>query len=602
MSVIRFFRQNGWLLVGMAVLVACTALAALQVASQRGLDELRQAGQHRLELYAASLDRAIGQYAYLPATLELERDVLDLVARAQPLGASVSRRLERLNLRAGTRSIYLLDRHGQVIASSNWNRPDTYMGEDLSHRPYFVAARQRKPGRFFGIGTTRGESGYYLSSPIMSGGELAGVAVVKVGLDRLEQSWANVEVPVMVSDRNGVVILSSVPGWKLGTRFSLGTAAYDALRDSLQYGRETPQPLDMPVLRRLDEGAALVRVSMPREGARGIRPDGGVFLAQDAVFGDAGWTLTVLSPAAPVFSLARVQAALAALAVACLCILLVVWRMRRRQLRDRLEAREALQQAHDDLERKVEERTRTLKEAQDELVHAGKLAMIGQLSTGLAHELNQPLTALRTLAGNTVKFMARGELDTARDNLERIGTLVDGMGALTGQLKQFARKSSGTPGEAPVGRAIEYALLLLDQRLRQTGAQVSVTLDDEALVVRCDPNRLEQVLINLVTNALDAAVSAPVPKVALRARRRGGQAIIEVRDNGPGLPASVLERLFEPFFTTKEAGAGLGLGLAISMGIIRDSGGILEGANHAEGGAVFTIYLPVVGAEKCIEA
>lgn len=602
MSVIRFFRQNGWLLVGMALLVACTALAVWQVASQRGLDALRQAGQHRLELYAASLDRAIGQYAYLPATLELERDVLDLVAHEQPLGAGVSRRLERLNLRAGTRSIYLLDRHGRVVATSNWNRPDSYMGEDLSYRPYFLAARQRKPGRFFGIGSTRGESGYYLSSPIMSDGELAGVAVVKVGLERLEQSWATVEVPVMVTDRNGVVILSSVPGWKFGTRLPLDAAQYNALRDSQQYGAETLRSLRMPVLRALDDAAALLQVSMPQEGAGDIRSADGVFLAQDAAFGDAGWTLTVLSPAAPVLFLARVQAALAALAVACLCILLVIWRMRRRQLQDRLEAREALQRAHDELERKVEERTRTLKEAQDELVHAGKLAMIGQLSTGLAHELNQPLTALRTLAGNTVKFMARGELGTAQDNLERIGTLVDGMGALTGQLKQFARKSSGTPGEASVGRAIEHALLLLDQRLRQAGAQMRVTLEDDALAVRCDPNRLEQVLINLVANALDAAAAAPAPMVALNACRRGRQCIIAVRDNGPGLPEPVRERLFEPFFTTKDAGAGLGLGLAISMGIIRDSGGTLEGANHPDGGAVFTIHLPVAGAETCIEA
>jgi C4-dicarboxylate-specific signal transduction histidine kinase len=164
--------------------------------------------------------------------------------------------------------------------------------------------------------------------------------------------------------------------------------------------------------------------------------------------------------------LAWTHAALAATGSAFVCILLVMWNQRRLHLRDRLRAREALQRAHDELERKVEERTRTLRAAQDELVHAGKLAVIGQLSAGLAHEINQPLAALRTLSGNAVKFMRRGNLEAAQGNLDRIGQLVDGMGALTSQLKSFARRSSGAPRPVAVRRSIDNALFLLDQRLR----------------------------------------------------------------------------------------------------------------------------------------
>ena len=260
-----------------------------------------------------------------------------------------------------------------------------------------------------------------------------------------------------------------------------------------------------------------------------------------------------------------------------------------------------MQRAHDDLERKVEERTRTLRAAQDELVHAGKLAVIGQLSAGLAHEINQPLAALRTLSGNAVKFMQRGNLEAAQGNLDRIGQLVDGMGALTSQLKSFARKSSGAPRPVAVRRSIDNALFLLDQRLRHAGVAVRVDLQGGDMVALCDANRLEQVLVNLIANALDAMIGRPDAALSLSGRREGERVLIQVRDTGPGLPEPVLSRLFEPFFTTKDTGTrdmggGLGLGLAISAGIVRDFGGTLAGANGPDGGAVFTVEIPAAEA------
>lgn len=293
--------------------------------------------------------------------------------------------------------------------------------------------------------------------------------------------------------------------------------------------------------------------------------------------------------------MAWTRAALAAIGSAFVCILLVTWNLRRRHLRDRLRAREALQRAHDELERKVEERTRTLREAQEELVHAGKLAVIGQLSAGLAHELNQPLAALRTLSDNAVKFMQRGDLASAQGNLDRIGQLVDGMGTLTSQLKSFARKSSGAPRPVLVRRAMDNALFLLDRRLRQSGARVEMAVG-EGVTALCDANRLEQVLVNLIGNALDAMEGAAQPVLWLSGRAEGERVRMEVRDSGPGLPDEVRARLFEPFFTTKESGAGLGLGLAISAGIVRDFGGSLSGASHPDGGAVFTIDIPAAPA------
>ncbi|MBK1838640.1 sensor histidine kinase [Azospirillum sp. YIM B02556] len=589
MPVARRLRTIGLLLPALAGLALLAGIIGFRVSEGMGLADLRETGRHRLDLYAESLEREIDKYAYFPATLGLERDVLDLVAGRAPLAWGLNRYLERLNERAGTLSIYVLNRQGRVLAASNWNRPDSFIGEDLSYRPYFIEAAAGRQGRFFGVGTTRGEAGYYLSSPLAEDGAIVGVAVVKVSLEQLEQSWSTVEAPVLVADENGVVILASVPSWKFTTLRPMDEPTRRHFDQTLQYNARPLAPLGLMPQDRIAADAELVRLSRPAEGQleETVFPVSGGFLAQTAPLHGTGWAMTVLSPADQVTGMAWAQAALAAVGSAFLGILLLMWMQRRRHLRE--------------LERKVEERTRNLRAAQDELVHAGKLAVIGQLSAGLAHELNQPLAALRTLSGNTVKFLQRGNLDAAQGNLERIAHLVDAMGALTSQLKSFARKSSGAPRPVAVRRPIDNALFLLDQRLRRSGVAVQVDVPED-IAALCDPNRLEQVVVNLVANGLDALAgregSQGGGRLTLTAATGSGdgRVRIQVADNGPGLPADVLPRLFEPFFTTKETAkegsGGLGLGLAISAGIVRDFGGALTGANGADGGAVFTIDLP----------
>lgn len=662
MPVSRFFRRLGLLLPGIALLSALAGWAGYRHSMSDDLDALQRAGQGRVALYAASLERQIDKYAFLPATLALERDVrlmlaprqlqpaappegaravdassldellagmaqdagdiagadaaLDREAAAEaepaspPLAAgraddaqalplAVNRFLESLNRLAGTRAIYILNTQGQVLASSNWQQPDSFLGEDLSYRDYFREAAAGRTGRFFGVGTTRGDPGYYLSSPLYEDGELAGVAVVKVGLEQLEQSWRSVDIPVLVTDANGIVILASSPAWKFSAMRPLADEARERLRASLQYFDQPLAPLGLVESQALPDGAALVSLPSPA----GAAADGWaapMYLAQAQPLGDTGWTLTVLSPAGHLTWMAWTRAALAAAATALICIMLLLWQQRRAYLRERLQAREALQRAHDELERKVEERTRHLHAAQDELVHAGKMAVIGQLSAELAHELSQPLAALRTLSGNAGRFMERGDLEAARGNLDRIGTLVDTMGGLTSRLKLFARKSDGAPQPVDVRRTIDNALFLLEPRLRQVGAGMRMMIAG-GVTALCDANRLEQVLVNLIGNALDAVEGHAAPAVRLSAKREGDRVRIEVADNGPGLPEEVLAHLFEPFFTTKDAGRGLGLGLAISAGIVRDFGGTLSAAAAASGGALFIVDLPAAPAAPAKE-
>lgn len=604
------------LLLALAALVAITSLTTYQISQRMGLVELQTTGRHRLDLYTASLEREIGKYAYFPATLGLERDVLDLLTKAddQRLTAEANVYLERLNERAGTLAIYVLDDQGKVRATSNWRRSDSYIGEDLAFRPYFREAMDTGSGRFFGIGTTRSEPGYYLSSALSNDSRMLGVAIVKVGLDQLEQSWSTVEAPVLVADENGVVILSSVPDWKFTTLRTLDEGTRKTFDRTQQYNRRALQPLGVKEMADLSQGARLVQLAKQQQEMVSTYSVAGNFLAQSQPMPGTPWTLTVFSHVNPVDEMSFIRASVAGVTTILLWILASMVYQRRRHLRDRLAAREALQKAHDELERKVEERTadlsaanqqlqdevvervraeRTLRAAQDELIQAGKLAVIGQLSAGIAHELNQPLAALRTLSGNAARFLERGDETTARSNLERIAQLVDRMGLITGQLKAFAHKSSGQPRPVDIRQVVTHAVAILDQRLRSSGAEVTMVFPDVALFALCDANRLEQVIVNLVSNALDAMAVHPQPSLEIHATPQGAMLRLVVRDHGAGLSADVLPRLFEPFFTTKDAGVGLGLGLAISAGIVSDFGGTLTGANHPDGGAVFTLDIPL---------
>ncbi|MBI2276739.1 MAG: sensor histidine kinase [Dechloromonas sp.] len=598
-------------------LMGLTGFGAHRFAQQLGITDLQATGLHRLDLYAASLDREIGKYAFLPGTLGLERDVLELLNAGErsKLAPQVNAYLEQLNERAGTLAIYVIDAGGQVVAASNWRRADSFIGEDLAFRPYFREALNNGTGRFFGIGTTRGEPGYYLASTLADANRTLGVAVIKVSLEQLEKSWSTVEAPAMVSDENGVIILGSVADWKFTTLRPLDEPTRSAFDRTQQYNRRALKPLGMKEIAELEHGARLVSIAKTGPEMVSVYPVAGRFLAQSRPLAGTPWTLTVLSHLEQVDDIAQSRALVAAVGAAFLFMLGLMLDERRRRLKDRLAAREALQKAHDELERKVDERTadlsaanqllqdevaeriraeRTLRAAQDELVQAGKLAVIGQLSTGIAHELNQPLAALRTLSGNGVRFLERGDLATTRSNLERIAQLVDRMGLITGQLRAFARKSSGQLQPVALGRALDNALALLEPRLRQANAEIVRHGPLPEPVALCDANRLEQVLVNLIGNALDAMDGQAAPRIELSCECVDRQARLSVRDHGPGLAEAALTHLFEPFFTTKAAGVGLGLGLTISAGIIRDFGGTLSGANHPDGGAVFTLDIPLL--------
>ncbi|WP_147463133.1 sensor histidine kinase, partial [Pseudomonas savastanoi] len=557
---------------------------AYLISEHSGIKSLRETGERQLELHARTVESEISKYTYLPSVLELESSVSQLLNKPSPeLQQQVNRYLEGMNRRSGSRAIYVMDTTGRVLATSNWRDSDSYQGEDLSFRAYFQDAVRGLPGRFYGIGTTTGESGYYLAHGLEDKGRIIGVAVIKVRLEALEERWQRARLEAFVSDENGIIILSSDPARRLKSVRPLTPQVKERLARSLQYYWWPLNEL-VPLEREtLSEGVEKLvfpaNVSVDREHKQVS------YLAQSRPLSDTAWHLTLLTPLEDLRREAANQGMLVAVACALVTFLLIAWNERRKVISTRLAAREALQAANNELERKIAERTEhlrasnerlkaqirerrqaedTLRRAQDELVQAGKLAAIGQMSTSIAHELNQPLAALRTLSGNTVRFLERGALDTASANLRTINDLVDRMGRITASLRAFARRGDDQ-GQAQLSKAVEAAAQLLGVRLEQSGLTLHRDFVDATLSI--DQTRLEQILVNLIGNALDAMFNQPAPELWLTGSIEDGRYRLRVRDNGHGIDTETRKHLFKPFFTTKTGEQGLGLGLTLSASL-----------------------------------
>ncbi|POR86420.1 sensor histidine kinase [Pseudomonas syringae] len=584
---------------------------AYLVSEHSGIKSLRETGERQLELHARTVESEISKYTYLPSVLELESSVSQLLNEPGPeLQQQVNRYLEGLNRRSRSRAIYVMDTTGRVLATSNWRDPDSYQGEDLSFRAYFQDAVRGLPGRFYGIGTTTGESGYYLAHGLEDKGRIIGVAVIKVRLEALEERWQRARLEAFVSDENGIIILSSDPARRLKSVRPLTAEVKERLARSLQYYWWPLNEL-VPLEREtLSEGVETLvfpaNISVDREHKKVS------YLAQSRPLSDTAWHLTLLTPLEDLRREAANQGMLVAVACALVTFLLIAWNERRKVISTRLAAREALQAANNELERKIAERTEhlrasnerlkaqirerrqaedTLRRAQDELVQAGKLAAIGQMSTSIAHELNQPLAALRTLSGTTVRFLERGALDTASTNLRTINDLVDRMGRITASLRAFARRGDDQ-GQAQLSKAVDAAAQLLGVRLEQSGLIVHRDFVDATLTI--DQTRLEQILVNLIGNALDAMFDLPQPELWLTRSVVDGRYRLRVRDNGHGVDAEARKHLFEPFFTTKPGEQGLGLGLTLSASLAAAAGGSLSAEHPQDGGTTFVLSLPFI--------
>lgn len=590
-----------------AVVALCAAavfFATYFLAAGKARADLNEAGERQLQIVALDLQSILDKFETMPFALGALADVDQVLHHPQDSVAvmRLNLALQAIQRQSRVLAIYMMDANGLTLAASNWNEDTSFVGRDFGFRPYFSVALSGRLGRFYGIGNVSSEPGYFMAQPIYAGGVAAatagaaplGVMVVKVDLSEFEHTWRSSDDPIALVDGSGVVFLSNRPAWKYHSLRPLEQRLQQELAGTHQYADQAITPV----------------TAMPRELQRGfgehiMRP-----IARQ------GWQLMLFPSQARIARTAMLWSLWVALLMAVAGLSLWAWHQRRRRLEEQRESRNALRRAAQELDATIALRTQELRVAnqalegkyvalqdtesllrstQNELVQAGKLAMLGQMAAGVTHELNQPLTAIRAFADNAVQFIRRGQLPQVEENLEHISSASAHMGKIITQLKGFARKSSDAIAVVDLAQTVAAAVLLLRNEFQQQAVAIQVDVRGPVQVLG-DMVRTEQVLINLLRNAIDAVETVELvadKRVSVLVEQEGEEAVIRIRDTGPGIPDDVAPHLFEPFFTTKASGKGLGLGLAISSSIVQAMNGRLSAHNLPEGGAEFTVRLPL---------
>lgn len=553
--------------------------------------------EHQLQLdrFSNHIVATLDKYAHIPHLISKDKELVDALLSPQNSAQIdiTNRYLEQVNEVIQAADTYLIDRFGNTIASSNWNLDRSFIGRNFAWRPYFYLSISGEKSQYFALGSTSGQRGYYYAYPVIYAAETLGVIVVKMDLSAIEEGWQSKNSYFVATDENQVVFMSSQPAWLFHSVSDLPTSQLKTIRASQQY-------LDSPIPSLGWRGDLYAEQSEWRKPEKHWLQDD--YIVSSRTLPQHALTIRVLSPKIELF-----WSAFGLLIILCMLFAIVylgfqLWY--HRQLRQR-QIEQLQQETKQKLEFEVMERTaklhaeiaerikteQALRQTQDELIQAAKLAVLGQMSASISHELNNPLAAIRSFADNGRRFLATNRPERAEENLTRISALTERMAKISEQLKSFARKStSNEQQEVQLYPLILSAKELMTAQFKTQITQLELCEVDTPVWVRVNPIQLEQVLINLLTNALQALEGQAERIVQIRLQISKQQIQLYVDDNGPGIGLETLPHLFEPFHTTKKN--GLGLGLSISQQILHSMQGELSVATSPLGGARFTITLP----------
>ncbi|MBY3181280.1 ATP-binding protein [Rhizobium laguerreae] len=597
-------RRMWWVYAVLALLAVVASLwASGEIGRLRAEAALEEQARMDARLNAALLRTVLEKYRALPFVLSQDAALAAALA-GNDAGAfeRLSQKLE--NLAAGTKAavIYVIDKDGMAVSASNWREPTSFVGNDYRFREYFQGAVERGQAEHFALGTVSKKPGLYISQRISGSNGLLGVVVVKVEFDDVEADWNASGTPSYVVDERGIVLITSIPSWRFMTIGRVAEDRLTAIRESLQFGDAPLQPLPLDMVRDLGDGLDVVGIVMPGDAGKTR------FLDVATSVPATGWHLQHLVALGPSVDAGIREARMLALLILLPLLAGAAFLLRRRHVISLRISSE--QRAREELERRVAERTLDLSQARDrlqaeivghksteqklqavqqDLVQANRLAILGQVAAGVAHEINQPVATIRAYADNARTFLNRGQTAPAGENLESIAALTERIGSITEELKTFARKGRGSAEPTGLKDVIEGAVMLLRSRFAGRMDTLDIDLPPDELQVMGNRIRLEQVLINLLQNALEAvAPKAGEGRVEVRTSTDAGMITVTVADNGPGIPPEIRKGLFTPFNTSKES--GLGLGLVISKDIIGDYGGRMEVLSDS-GGTRFIVQL-----------
>lgn len=559
-------------LLAIFMLAVGTVYITNQLLSARFTQSTLQRAQLRLALYSGNMVSELQRNSIVPRLLASD---------AELIGALNSNDYQRTSQRLlsfvdeiGAAAILLLDSDGLVVAATDRNR----LGETQRNLPHFREAARASQTVFT---THKHDTDVYdfaYSRKILSNNKPLGVIVVEVDLRKFQSAWAGISDAVIVAAAGGQILLATENSW-------VGLPEQEALAL-----RSAPSAIDRAIQATQDWTVLSADAYM----------QGKAVMRQELRVPFRGWNMVLFTTYGGIRQRVNTVLALEIMGFS-IFLALAFYQLSRQTLTRALFFQQEsvdLRQLNIHLQREISERKKVeknLEVAEQTLAQSSKLAALGEMSAAVSHELNQPLAAMKTYLAGAKLLLQRKRLEEALSSFQRIDDLIGRMSAITRQLKSYARKGGEELVPVDVRMAVNGALEIMEPQLKSRQISLSKTMPSAPVMILGDQLRLEQVVVNLLRNALDAISAVPTPEIELLLL--GGEtASLTVRDNGEGI--SDLDDLFEPFFTTKKPGDGVGLGLAISSGIITDLGGRLVARNSETTGAVFEVTLPILNTDK----
>lgn len=590
-------RTIGRMTIGMLIATCIAPFVAYDLANGVAVSSLESQLQRSLVLTNRAIETEIERFRYLPKVVGEDARIRAIASpeRSKAALAAANGYLETIVREAGPADLYVLDARGITLAASNHATPESFVGQDYSFRPYFRNAILKGEGRYYAIGVTTGKPGYFLASRIDSAGKPPIVVVVKADLLPLELAWEAAGVQTAIADQWGIVFLSGNPDWKYRPLVPLSAEASERLAAERTY-----EGADLANRASILPHAASLPSGKAEDPALSLREGKDRLLARFSTVEPEGWRVLAATSTADTAKLAGfwALAALIAglLATGALYFLhqraqLIRMRLRQGQFLENMVAERTQDLALEiDMHRKTEEE---LRRTQEGLIHSAKMAALGRMSTAIVHEVSQPLAALDATLATAGVLAGKQAAEAAGERIVDARSLVKRMQRTVKHLKTFARKDASKLENVSIDTVIRNVVELADPRAKTLGVTPIIEAEAPSPVVRAVALKLEQAMLNLLLNALDAVEGRPAPSIVIRRTQDETRVAVAIVDNGSGIAPEHRGRIAEPFFTTKLTGEGLGLGLSIATTIVRECGGEIRFAEVPGGGTSATICVPL---------
>ncbi len=532
-------------------------------------DELERADA-RLSLYRSTLEAELMRFSHLTFILARDPFVIETAKGANT--GPLDERLAKFAERAGIDAIYLMDADGLTRSASNAGMAGSFVGHNYAFRPYFKSALLGVQGRFYGIGATTGIPGYFYADAVVNeAADVLGVIALKIDLSDLQESWRKADERVLLANADGVVLLASVPEWRYRTLAPLTAEQRARIANARQFGTKPLDPLDWS-----PTGRQVATIG------------GEAFLHLQSANLPNDWSIHYFASGEKAVTHGWLAAGGFLLLAALTGFGVQLQRTRKidAALRRSEEEEAQLRLANRKLATEIKERRaaeRQLQRTQAELERAGRLAVLGRLAVSVTHELGQPITAMRN-------HLAAAEMQGDSAALtSRLKGLVDRMEGIARQLKFFARNGKEEFEVVDLRDAMQAALDLVESDIKSNRVTLVKDWPDGPVELLCNRLRMEQVMTNLMRNALDAMTDEDRRELSLGIGRSDSEIRFTVADTGHGFGEMGFCELSEPFATTRESGRGTGLGLAISSAIVEDHGGWMAAETRPAGGTVIRV-------------